>query len=101
MTAHLPFFGQDELLERIRYCALESGKRVAFLVGAPLTGARQAGDLGVSSVNEIVEMIKGEFVDDQSLVASFDDVLARADNRPYQRAFEFLQWVRVQDRADI
>jgi hypothetical protein len=60
----LVFFDESALLDRLTSGTECSGRKVVFLVGAPLTAPIDVGAPGVSDVHTVIDLIKGEFCAD-------------------------------------
>jgi len=94
MSESFEFFGESKLLSRLTRGLQRHPKEVILLVGSPLSAPMAPGLAGVPNVAGMIDMIRGEFVDDVEENNDFEIVIAKAASKSYQAAFNFLQATR-------
>lgn len=93
------YFETKDLVDRLCNAAQSRQKSVTFLVGSPLSKPSYIGAHGVPGTSEIVNLIRNEFSDQNSL-REFDDYISSNASIQYQKAFEFLNGRRGQDAVN-
>lgn len=99
IESKLHFYDKEALLDRLTDGVQNSGKKVVFVTGSPMTAPCGENVLGVANVQSVVELIREQFSAKQSRLEALDRELATSTNR-YQSAFKFLTGGRGQDAAN-
>lgn len=84
------YFDETALIHRLSIALTKRSQEVVFLVGSALSSPVRTGSPGVLGVEGIIELIRNEFADRETL-HQFDEALREAGVRKYQTAFLFLQ----------
>src|SRR6266496_2762271 len=95
----IPIYSEPDLLERLSDGVLGTGRKVVFLVGAPISAPSSAAGHGVLGVEGIIDLIRTEF---NTKVGTLTELNKKVKNTPnrYQEAFTFLLGRRNQDVAN-
>ncbi len=93
------FYGYETLLDRLVHATRSGEKKIVFLVGSPAS-APMDGNLGVPDVDGVIELVHGQFRDDQRAYNALIDELQTAPGNPYQVALSFLLGRRGQDAVN-
>jgi hypothetical protein len=91
MTRQLHFFNQTDLIHRLSFALRKRSQEVVFFLGAALSAPVSADGPGVLGADQLIDLIRTEFADDDAQLEEFDREVEVAGARRYQQAFLFLQ----------
>jgi hypothetical protein len=101
MTEPFEFYDQSQLLYRLGPALKSQQQEVVFLLGSPLAAPHRSGEAGVSTVSQIIDSIRQEFVNDGEQSQKFDSAVLASGERAYQAAFRFLIGCKGQNVANL